>query len=102
MARRLELDQLLRTTPGIEKVYFQQTENLQLVYPCLVYARDTARTQHADNRPYRFTQRYQIMIIDRVPDNDETREFIESLPMCIFVRSYVADKLHHTIYNIYF
>lgn len=70
-------------------------------YPCIVYKRDMARTQFAGNRPYRFTQRYMVTIIDRNPDSLIPAK-VRGLPMCLFSRHFVANNLNHDVYNLYF
>lgn len=101
MAQRLELHALLKTILGSNNVYFQPPENIQLVYPCIIYNRDDRRTEYADNNPYKHMIRYQIMILDPNPDSD-IPEKIADLPMCRFERFYTANQLNHDIYNLFF
>ena len=99
-SRRLDLHDLLKAlTPN---VYFQPTENVKMTYPCIVYKRDYANTNFADNQPYRHTKRYQITYISRDPDSDEILDKIASMRMCTFQTSFVADNLNHDVYNLFF
>lgn len=99
MAPRLELQTLLE---GItEHVYFQPPENLAIVYPCIVYARDFAETKFADNLPYDHKKRYMVTVIDRDPDSSIPDQ-VAKLPTCTFNRFYVADGLNHDVYQLYF
>lgn len=99
---RLELHDILGDILGDKtRVYFQPPMNHQLIYPCIVYKRDYARTQFAGNNPYRYTKRYQVMIIDRNPDSSIPDE-VAKLPMCIFDRFYTANDLNHDVFNVYF
>jgi hypothetical protein len=100
--RRLQLHDLLidKVGSGV-KVYFQPPANLQMTYPCVVYHRDQANTLFADDNPYRYTQRYQITVIDLNPDSD-ILDKISYLPMCVFNRHYTVDKLNHDVYVLYF
>lgn len=82
-------------------VYFQPPPNLVMQYPCIVYNRDLAETEFADNFPYRRTKRYQVTIIDQDPDSPIPDKVAE-LPMCLFERHFTADNLHHDVYNLYF
>lgn len=84
-----------------ENVYFQPPDNMALLYPCIIYKRDSADTKFAGNRPYRFTWRYQIMVIDRNPDS-EIPDKVATLPMCTFDRFYTADLLNHNVFNLFF
>jgi hypothetical protein len=99
MAQRLQLHQLLETFT--DNVYFQPPTNIQLKYPCIIYKRDFADTQFADDKPYNRTLRYMITIIDRDPDSD-IPDKVASIPMCLFNRFYTADNLNHDVYNLYF
>lgn len=83
------------------KVYFQPPANVQLAYPCIVYKRDFANTQFADNSPYRRNKRYSVTVIDRNP-NSLVPDKIAELPMCIFERHFVTENLNHDLFNIYF
>jgi hypothetical protein len=70
-------------------------------YPCILYKRDTADTAYADNKPYRYTQRYQVMVIDGDPDSS-IRPKVAALPLSSFDRHYTADNLNHDVYNLFF
>lgn len=83
------------------KVYFQPPANVQMVYPCIVYQRDYAVTQFADNKPYSHKKRYQVTIIDEDP-NSEIPGKIADLPLSSFNRFFPVDNLNHDIYNVYF
>jgi hypothetical protein len=99
MAPRLQLHQLLETI--VDNVYFQPPTNVKLVYPCIIYKRDFARTEFADDKPYNFVLRYMIMVIDPNPDSEIPKKVAE-LPMCVFNRFYTADNLNHDVYSVYF
>lgn len=99
MGQRLQLHQLLKTFT--ENVYFQPPTNVQLKYPCIIYKRDFAHTEFADDIPYNHRIRYMIMVIDPNPDS-EIPSKVASLPLCLFNRFYTADNLNHDVYNVYF
>lgn len=82
-------------------VYFQPPENLQMVYPCIVYQRDDLRTKFANNVPYGAVQRYQVTVIDRSPDSPIISK-VAALPRCVFNRFFVAEGLNHDVYTLYF
>lgn len=100
MAPRLELQTLLESL-GTPNVYFQPPASLVMEYPCIVYQRDNALTDFADNDPYRFTQRYQVTVIDRNPDNLIVGK-VASLSMCLFNRYFAANNLNHDVFVLYF
>lgn len=101
MAQRLELQTLLTSILGSSFVYFQPPPTITMEYPCIVYKRDNARTKFADDKPYNYRKRYQIMVIDRNPDSD-IPDKIAALPMCTFNRFYTADNLNHDVFNLFF
>ena len=86
-----------------DHVYFQRPPSTGMEYPCILYSRDFARTQHADDYPYRHTQRYQLTVISRLPDeSDSIRAAIEALPMCAYDRWFAVDNLNHDVYKLFF
>jgi hypothetical protein len=84
-----------------DHVYFQPPENIKLNYPCIIYRRDSAVTKFADNRPYRYKKRYQVMVIDQDPDSP-IPDKVADLPSCTFERHYTADHLNHDVFNLFF
>lgn len=101
MGQRLELQALLEELMQGDKVYFQPPANVQLEFPCIIYQRDFARTEHANNRPYRYTKRYQLTFISQDPDHEITDE-IAMLPLCTFERHFKAGNLNHDVFTIFF
>ena len=101
MGERLQLQQLLEEALGSPNVYFQPPANIEMAYPAIVYHRDQARTSFAGNSPYRYTQRYQVTVIDRDPDNEVIKK-IAALPMSTFNRFFTAENLNHDVFNLYF
>lgn len=101
MADRLDLQAILVSILGSEYVYFQPPNNLEMVYPCIVYKWDKASTKFADNKRYKGARGYQITVIDKNPDS-EIPEQIAELPMSLFDRTFISDKLYHFVYNIFF
>jgi hypothetical protein len=97
--RRDDLHELFKElTPN---VYFQAPSNTVMKYPCIRYEIDDAEQQFAGNRPYLHTWRYQVMVIDPDPDSP-IREALKGWPMIRFERHYVADDLHHFVFNVFF
>jgi hypothetical protein len=101
MGQRLDLHEVLTEVLGSDNVYFQPPPSLQMVYPCIVYKRDQADTDFADNSPYRSKKRYMVTVIDRDPDS-AIPDGIAALPMCRFNRHYTADNLNHDVFNLFF
>lgn len=99
---QLQIQSLLEELAGDTfHVYFQPPATVTMVYPCIVYKRDFAKSLFADNVPYRHRKRYAVTVIDRDP-NSAVPDKIAFLPMCLFERSFVAGNLNHDVFNVYF
>lgn len=101
MAPRSQLHDILKGLLGSNYVYFQPPPSIQMKYPCIIYSRDAANTDFADNHPYRYLKRYQVTVVDQNPDSDIPGK-IAGLPMCIFDRFYTAEDLNHDVYKLFF
>ena len=101
MPPRTELQTLLESLIGLGKVYFQPPTGLQMVYPCIVYERNNANTQFADNIPYLYKKQYQITVIDKDPDS-LIPDKVAKLPGCIFNTHFKADNMNHDVFTLYF
>jgi hypothetical protein len=101
MAPRLDLQELLTSLLDSPNVYFQPPPDGIMEYPCIVYRRDSISTKFANNSPYSHKKRYQVTVIDRDPDSDIPGK-VADLPLCIFDRFYVADKLNHDVFKLFF
>lgn len=70
-------------------------------YPAIVYKRDPARTNHADNRPYSIRMKYEVTLISRNPD-DSIRQGLMEVESSTHISFFVADNLNHDVFSIYF
>lgn len=100
MATRLTLQAKLVEILGSENVYYEPPETLKLNYPCFVYMLDEIERRSADNIGYTIRKRYQITLIDRMPDHPAIDKLME-LPGCSFERSYKSDNLEHYVFTLY-
>lgn len=104
LAQRLELQAELEAILGgvspEERVSFQPDEESTLKYPHIVYARDPAYTVKADNTLYRSMDHYKVTHIDRKPDNP-VLDILIKLPYCSPTTSFIADGLHHDVFDLY-
>ena len=101
MASRLELQIKLEEILGSRNVYYQPPETIKMEYPAIVYSKDDISTKSANDTKYVKTNRYQIIVIDRKPDNPAIDELL-NLPMCSYDRYYTEDNLHHDALTLYF
>lgn len=96
---RLELQTLLKgITPN---VYFQPPNGLNILYPCIIYVRDSMDMTYADNSLYGHSIRYQITVIDRNPDSELVHK-VAMLPLASHNRFFTADDLNHDVFTLYF
>lgn len=98
---RLELHDILKSIPGVKKVYYSPPASIFMEYPCIRYELSGIPIQHADNIPYFGCKRYTITVIDEDPDT-VIPEYVLQLPYCSFDRPYVADGLNHFVFTLYF
>ena len=101
MGDRLDLQEIFEETLGSEYVYFQPPESVKMVYPAIVYRRNTGNTVFADNKPYHHKVQYEAIVIGLDPDSDILGK-VAMLPECVFVRHYTANGLNHDVYNLYY
>lgn len=99
---RLELQAILADIVGDnDRVYFQPKTNINLQYPCIIYSRNYAKPEFADDSLYLNTKRYMVTVIDSDPDS-ALPDQVAALPMSTFNRFYTADNLNHDVYLIFF
>lgn len=101
MASRLELQAKLEELLGSKNVYYQPPESLKMNYPAIVYSKSRIDTRKANNSTYSRNTRYEITVIDRLPDNPVIDKLME-LPYCSYDRPYKADNLNHDVLTLYF
>lgn len=101
MNRRKELNKILQNSIEGGHVYFQPPENIKMEYPCIRYSVDSIDKLHADNTAYNKTVRYQIIVIDRKPNNNAIEKILD-LPMSSFNRHYISDNLNHDVIILYY
>lgn len=89
--------------PGLadfsKNVYFQAPQHID--YPAIVYERSSGNDLYADGNPYRFEYTYTITIIDTDPDS-YILDQVAMLPKSRYIRHYVADNLHHDVFEIFY
>lgn len=101
MLSRLEVHEILKQTTGINNIYFQPPENIKIKYPAIIYSLTDINKRFANDDVYNMYKYYQVIIIDNNPDS-ELIDKIASIKESKYIRSYVANNLNHTIFEIYF
>lgn len=100
MATRLEIQNKLEELLGSRNVYYQPPETVKLAYPAIIYSKSNIQTRYANGETYSKRTRYEIIVIDRKPDNEVIDKLLY-LPYCSFERNYVSDNLYHDILTLY-
>lgn len=102
MASRLELHDELCGLLGSDHVYFQPPSSVSLIYPCIIYHLSNIQDRRADNMAYTLMNAYEVMYIDKNPDNTMKTQMIEHFQKCRFNRFYTADNLNHYVFVLYY
>lgn len=101
MNRRLKLQSLLEELLGNKHVYYQPPENLKMEYPCIRYTTDDVDLMFADNTKYNKRKRYELIVIDKLPDNIVIDKLLD-LPLSSYERHYTSDNLNHDVITLYY
>ena len=101
MNKRLELQTKLENLFDNRRVYYQPPENLKMEYPCIRYSKSDIISRHADDIKYVNRISYEIIVIDKHPDNDVIEKILE-LPLSSYDRHYVYDNLNHDVIRLYY
>lgn len=101
MATRLDLHNKLKELLGLPNVYYQSPENTKMEYPAIRYSLSKISSRYADNTNYSNLTRYEIIVIDRKPDNPVIRKILDC-NYASYDRHYVSDNLNHDVLTIYF
>lgn len=99
--KRVKFHELLVELFGSNNVYYRPPETLKMQYPCIRYKKDNIDIKRADNVSYRKTDRYQVIVIDKKPDNEVIEKLLD-LPMSSFNTHYETDNLNHDVITIYY
>lgn len=100
MNSRIELHEKLCELLGSRNVYYQPPESVKIEYPAIVYSKNNIRSTFANGAAYSFSCRYELIVIDKKPDNPVVEKLL-MLPYCSHDRTYKADNLNHDVLTIY-
>lgn len=102
MASREELNEKFCELLGTRNVYFQPPASVRMKYPCIRYAKKGNVANHANNKVYKATNRYDGVYIDYDPDSDIPDKLLERFEMISLGQGYQADNLNHFPFTIYY
>ena len=74
---------------------------IKMEYPAIRYSKNDIRVDRANNISYSIIDSYEIIVIDKKPDNVVIKKILE-LPYSSYDRHYVSDNLNHDVINLYF
>lgn len=100
MSNRAKLHEKFIEILGNNHVYYQPPSNLVMEYPAIRYNKSTIKVEHANNGIYSMKDCYELIVIDKRPDNPAIKKLME-LPYCSYGRQYKADNLYHDTLTIY-
>lgn len=101
MGTRMDLQVLLETLLGSTNVYYQPPETLKINYPAIIYSKSRIDTKKADDSTYLKNTRYNIIVVDKKPDNPVIDKLL-GLQYCSYDRHYNSDKLNHDSLTLYY
>ena len=100
-ARRIELQSKLEKLLGSRNVYYQPPETVRMEYPAIVYSKKDIESRYANDAKYSKLNCYEIILIDRLPDNSVIEELLD-IPYLTFDRHYNSDNLNHDVFTLYY
>ena len=101
MGTRLELQSKLVELLGSKHVYYQPPESVKIEYPAIVYSKNNLRITRADDLVYSKRTQYEIIVIDKKPDNPVIDKLLD-IPYCSYDRHYNSDNLNHDVLTLYY
>ena len=100
MASRLDLQSKFEELLNSNEVYYKPPKNTMMSYPAIRYNLEDIDSKHADDLLYTKRNRYEVIVIDKKPDNPVISKLLD-LPYCSYDRRYVADNLYHDVLTLY-
>ena len=96
MASRLDLQSKLEELLDSNEVYYKPPKNTMMSYPAIRYHLKDIVLNHADDSSYTKRNRYEVIVIDKKPDNLVISKLLD-LPYCSYDRQYISDNLYHDV-----
>ena len=99
--KRIEFHNKLIQLTGINNIYFQPPENLQMNYPAIVYSRYNINDISADDDKYLQGTIYRVTVIDKNPDSELVYK-VSKFPTARYERHFNTSGLNHDVFIINF
>lgn len=101
MKTRAELQAKLKELLGSSNVYYQPPATVKIKYPAIIFSKSRIDTLKANDSTYVKNKRYEIIVVDKKPDNPVIDKILD-LPYCSYDRRYKADNLNHDVLTLYY
>lgn len=101
MGTRIQLQSKLEELLGSSNVYYQSPPSTGMKYPAILYSKGRLESVYADNNKYTIRTRYDLIVIDKRPDNPVIKALM-GLPYCSYDRQYKSDNLYHDSLTLYY
>lgn len=101
MASQEDLQYKLESLLALKHVYYQPPENFTMEYPAIRYSLAKIESTYANNAKYSNKNRYEVIVIDKLPDNEVIQKIL-ALPYSSYDRRYVSNNLNHDVITLYF
>lgn len=102
MGNRLELHNQLINIILNNNVYYQPPENFKMNYPCIIYNQEPGDVKRANNKVYKYTQKYNVTFIFNGSNDGVILNMLESFIHCELDNIFVNDNLYHYVFTLYF
>ena len=102
MNSRISLQTKLEELMENNHVYYQPPENLKMEYPAIKYSTNDIYNANADNNKYLLKKQYQLIVIDKKPDNPVILKILNTFKYSYYERHYVSDNLNHDVLILYY
>lgn len=86
----------------LDHVYFQPPESIKLQYPCIIYTLEKPSLRRASDKIYTTTNKYQITLISKTPEDPIASVIPGSFDYCTPDRVFVSDNLYHYNFTLFY
>lgn len=101
MDSRPNLQTMLETLSDELHVYFQPPTSTKIIYPAIVYFRNSFSAFRGDNISYGLFPSYTITLKSRNPEDPILKKLL-SLPYITYDRHYVVNNIHNDVLTIFY
>lgn len=85
----------------VDRIYTMEPQHYKLTYPCILVKSKRPNFSFADNTKYTYRKKFEVMLIDTIPDSPRIEAILKGITLSTFVTSYVSSRLYHTILEVF-